>query len=334
MSSRARGRLVLALAAAALALAAPGAAEAATVVNGDFEAGGLRGWQAREVNGAGAWFAYAGTRPPIGGRRSDNSAAPLQAPPQGSFAAIADQANPDTLILFQDVALEPGQAHLLGLTAFYRSQKPIAIPAPDTLSVQEEDLGGQRNQQFRIDVVRPEAPLDSLAPGDLLATVFATAPGAPSRMKPTRFTADLSAFAGQTVRIRIAVAAREEVLNAGVDAVGFEADRGPGAGARARLRFGKPRPNGRDGSVLLPVRVPALGLLSAAKKRAIRAVTVKAGGPKTVLLRLRPSATTRAKLERRGKLRLRIPVTYLPANEARETATASVLFRLSRPRRG
>jgi len=326
-------RLLPVLALALGALLAPAGAQAATVVNGDFELGNLKGWQKREATEAGSWFAYKGTKAPIGGKRTDNSAGPVQPPPQGEFAAVADEANPDALVLFQDISLEPGQTHLLSLLAFYDSYKPIAVPAPDTLSIADEQLGGQRNQQFRIDVVRPEAPLDSLAPADVLATLFATAKGAPTRMKPTRFTADLSAFAGQTVRLRIAVAATEEVLNAGVDAVALDGNRGSGAAGEARFRFGKARPNRADGSVVLPVHVPGPGLLSAAKKKVVRSVIVKAGGEGTVRLRLRPTAAARAKLARLGRLRVKVPVVFLPANEAREVATATVVFRLARDRR-
>lgn len=334
MSPPRRSRLLIVAAFALLALLSPAAVRAATVVNGDFEAGSLEGWQKGELTEAGSWFAYSGTKPPIGGKRSDNSAAPVQAPPQGQFAAIADEANPDTLILFQDVALEAGQGHLLSLLAYYDSYKPIAVPAPDTLSVDDAVLGGQRNQQFRIDVVRPEAALDSLAPGDVLATVFATKPGAPTRMKSTRFTADLSAFAGQTVRLRIAVAATAEVLNAGVDAVALDGNRGPGAGNRTRLGFAKARPNRANGSVVLAVRVPGPGLLSATKKHVLRAVIAKAGAAGTVRLRLRPTAATMERLERRGKLRVKVPITFLPANEPREVATAAVVLRRARGQNG
>ena len=313
------------------AFATPGQATAATVANGDFEAGNLKGWHAQGATGSGNWFAYKGTAAPIGGQRG---ADPVQAPPQGTFAAIADQANPDTLILYQDLVLEAGQSHRLSLLAFYDSYDPIAVPAPDTLSVDAEQLAGQRNQQFRIDVIRPEAALESVAPGDVLAPVFATRPGAPVRMKPTRLTADLTAFAGQTVRLRIVVAVTEEVLNAGVDAVALDGNRDSGTGGKGRLGFGKARPNRKDGSVILPVRVPGPGLLSAAKKRVIRSVTVKANAAKTLRLRLRPTAATLERLERLGKLRVKVPVTFRPAGEARESATASVLLRLNRDRSG
>ena len=81
-------------------------------------------------------------------RRSDrkqkaDSADPVQAPPQGAYAAITDEANPDTLILYQDIALEAGFSYQLSLLAYYDSYKPIAVPTPDTLSVDEGILGGR-----------------------------------------------------------------------------------------------------------------------------------------------------------------------------------------------
>src|SRR5262249_50239739 len=146
-------------------------------------------------------------------------------------------ANPDSDILYQDVALEPGLEHQLSLVAYYDSYSPIAIPNPDTLSIADEALrlpNGkfQRNEQFRIDVIRPEAPLESLDPPDILRTVFAPRPGDKQSMAPRRLTVDLSAFAGQTVRIRIAVAATDEVFNAGVDSVAITTSSPVQAGSR------------------------------------------------------------------------------------------------------
>jgi hypothetical protein len=257
-----------------VALLAPRGAEAASVVNGNFESGTLNGWQVHRVTEAGNWFAYAGTAAPIGSKRP-KPADPVQPPPQGSFAATTDQANPDSLILYQDVALEPGLSHQLGLLAYYDSYSPIAVPNPSTLAVEGEALALpngnlKRNQQFRIDVIRPEAPLESLDPADLLRTVLATKPGDPLRMTPRRLTADLSAFAGQTVRIRIASAVTEEVLNAGVDAVAITTERGQ-SGARGSKRglfsFGKARTNRRTGIATLRVRVSGSGLLRATGTR-------------------------------------------------------------------
>jgi hypothetical protein len=311
----------------ALALALPGAA-AAGVVNGGFE-DGLRGWHVQRATESGDWFAYQGTAAPIGKHRD---APPVQAPPQGERAAIADEANPDTLVLYQDVELPAGTGQQLSLLAYYDSYKPIAVPTPDTLSVDEAVLGGRANQQFRIDVVRPDAPIESVDPADVLLTVFRTKAGAPARMKPTRFTADLSALAGQTVRLRVVVAAGEEVLNGGVDAVAL-ATAGGGPGGSSRLGFGKPKVNRKTGTVLLPVQVPNTGLLSAGKRKVIQTLTVKAPAAKTVTLRLRPTAATRQRLERGRKVRVEVAIVFLPAEEARETATVAVVLQM-RPKRG
>src|SRR5262249_9629569 len=81
-------------------LAAPPAAHAAVITNGDFETGNLSGWQV-QAPASGSWSAYSGTTSPI-----FHDA--LAAPPQGSFAAVTEQTTTGTRILYQDVALEPG----------------------------------------------------------------------------------------------------------------------------------------------------------------------------------------------------------------------------------
>jgi len=336
---------------APLALLAPSAAEAASVVNGNFESGTLNGWHVQRLTGAGNWFVRSSTAAPIGSKRP-NPADPVQPPPQGAFAAIADQANPDTLILYQDVALEAGSKHQLSLFAYYDSYRPIAVPNPDTLSIEDEALrlpNGkfQPNQQFRIDVVRPEAPLESLASTDILRTVFATKLGDPLSMTPKKLTTDLSAFAGQTVRIRIAVTAREEVLNAGVDAVSISSSTpgraGPGRGNRkpALFSFEKFTAQRRSGAGTLRVRVSGPGLLRATGVSSaagsgkgspagqIEPVTVPVGVARTVGVHLRPTAQARTLLRRRHRLRVDVAVTFMPAGLPAETATLPVVFRLT-----
>ncbi len=336
---------------------APGGADAANVVNGDFESGTLNGWNVYQANPFGDWFAYRGNETPIGANRKKQSQgrdAPVQFPPQGVFAAVTDEVEPDTLILYQDVALEPGSDYQLRLVAYYDSYKPIAIPTPDTLSVGDEALrlpngDFQENQQFRIDVMKPEAPLESLDPADILRTVFATKPGDRPTMAPKTFTINLGAFAGQTVRLRIATAVTEEVFNAGVDAIsiasappgGFSAKHG-----RVGFRFGKARANRRSGVVTLRVRVAGSGLLRAAKApvapaRAsastkigtpIEPVTVPVGSARTVTIHLRPTPGARAILRRKHKLRARVGLTYMPTGGGAETASVPIVFELAKSR--
>jgi hypothetical protein len=319
------------LLAAILALLAPSGATGATVVNGGFESGTLDGWHVHRALEDGNWFAYKGTDAPIGSKRK-HGPEQVQAPPEGAFAAIADEANPDTLILYQDVALEPGQSHQLSLLAYYDSYKPLANPSPDTLSVDSEVLAGQSNQQFRIDVMRPTAPLESLEPADILLTLFHTKLGGPLKMMPTKFSADLSPFAGQTVRLRIAVAVNEEILNAGVDAVKI-ANAGPGkapspgSGGSGRLSIAKAKANRKNGTVALTVRVPGAGRLKATGK-GLTPATARVASAGNVMLRLRPTRSARAHLRRKHKLRVRVTVRYTPTGGSAETASVPVVVRL------
>jgi hypothetical protein len=334
----------------ALAVAAPTGATAATVVNGGFESGALDGWHVHRLTEAGNWFAYEGTAAPIGSKRS-TPADPVQPPPQGDYAAVSDEANPDTLILYQDIALEAGRSHQLSLLAYYNSYKPIAVPTPDILSIDEESLAGEKNQQFRIDVIKPEAPLESLNPDDILRTLFVTKPRDPQSMVPTRLTANLSAFAGQTVRLRIANAVHEEVFNAGVDAVSVSSaapgGSSPGGsrhgGGPTLFSFGKFKVNRQRGIATLRVQVPGSGLLrakgastsvsvahaSGAKelRKPIEPITIPFAAAKTVTIHLRPTAAARTVLKQKHKLRIKVAVTYMPTGASPETASLPVLLR-------
>jgi hypothetical protein len=317
----------------ALALSIPGGAAAATVVNGDFETGGLAGWNVHRSAETGSWFAYKGAKgsaDPIAEARGRKFPQP---PPQGTYAATSDEITATTMILSQEVALEPGLDHRLSLLAYFNSEVPIAAPAPDSLSVNEEQLGGQANQQFRIDVMRPGSPIESLDTADVLRPVFRTNPGGATSMQPTWLTADLSAYAGQTVRLRIANAANGELFTAGVDAVAIDSakpgKRPPSLGSN-RFKFGKVKLNRNNGTAILPVEVPGPGKLTA-KGKLIKRATAKAAKEGTVRLRLRPTRSGRATLEQKHKLRIKVAVTFDPAGGTSRTATVPVTFKLKAP---
>ncbi len=351
MRARASNIWLVLFAAAFAMVLMPAGAEAATVVNGNFESGTLDGWQVHRATGAGNWFAYKGTDAPIGSKRP-TPAAPVQVPPQGRYAATTDEANPDTLILYQDVALEPGVGQQLSLLAYYDSYDPLTVPTPDTLSIDEEVLGGQANQQFRIDVMKPDAPLESLDPADILRTVFATRTGGPRTMAPTRLTADLAPFAGQTVRLRIANSVQEEVFNAGVDAVSISPSSSSGSGQSPSrgskhgpklFSFGKVRTR-RNGTATVRVRVSGGGLLRASNassptaarsskaarlRKPIEPSTLPISSAKTVTLHLRPTPAARAILRKSHRLRVVVSVTYRPTGGSSEAATLPVAFKLA-----
>lgn len=285
-------------------------ADAATVVNGDFETGTLSGWSVDE-EGAGEWIAYSGTTNPVGAE-----APPLTLPPQGNFAASVVQGSPGTHILYQDVLIGTGQ-ELLTLYAYYNSDAPLVTPPSGTL-----DAGGEPNQQYRIDVMDPTAPIDSVDPEDILEPVFATETGDPEFMAPKVFSVDLSRFAGQTVRLRMAEVDNESFFVAGADAVAIGTpppvlQPAPPAPPSNAFSFGKLKLNKKKGTATLKVNVPGAGTLTAvdAKKKApkrIKRVNAAAAGAGVVTLTLRATAAGKKVLAAKGKLKFKALVTFTP----------------------
>lgn len=175
----------------ALAAVGGGIASAATVTNGSFS-DGLNGWS--QVNdGSGAWQAVTFTGP--NGAPLDGFTIPVDT--GQTNAAGTFQSGPGDHFLYQDIALEPNQSHKLSLD--YRWQNNAGFVSPASLS-----MNTFPNQQARIDVIKPTAPIGSIAASDILGTVVATTAQSPSVLGWTQATADLSQFAGQTVRLRLA----------------------------------------------------------------------------------------------------------------------------------
>jgi len=288
-----RTRCLLALVAATAALfAVPGLARAAIVTNGDFETGNLSGWQSSNA-GNGSWFAYTGTTTPL-------SVFTFPAPPQGNFGALSDETGEGTHLLYQDVTLPPGgTTNQLSLFVYYDSRDPIV--SPDTL-----DYTGAPNQQYRIDVMKPSAPTDSVAPGDVLLTVFRTLSGDPQTLSPTTKTADLSAYAGQTVRLRLAEVDNQFYFNAAADAVSVKSN---------GFEIGKASVNKKNGTATVPVTVPDDGSLAATGKGVkvkVGASTAKSVSAGTVKLKVKPKGKTRSKLNASGKAKVKLKITYTP----------------------
>jgi hypothetical protein len=82
--------------------------------------------------------------------------------------------------------------------------------------------GCEANQQFRVELLDPAAPADTTAAKHVLATIFKTAPGDPSKLAPTTVTFDLSQWADERVRLRFAQVDNRGPLRAGVDDVRVE----------------------------------------------------------------------------------------------------------------
>ena len=189
-----RTRLLFAVVAVGAGLAGivPAVSTAATVTNGGFETGNFTGWTVvNQAGGNGNWFVYTGTTAPVSGFT-------IAAPPEGMRAATSAQAARGSHVLYQDVALEPGFTHTLSFVLYYANRAAV-FATPPTL-----DYTVVPNQQYRVDILKPSAPVTSVAAGDILATVFQTHVGDPRSLAPTRISFGLTAFAGTTVRIRFA----------------------------------------------------------------------------------------------------------------------------------
>jgi hypothetical protein len=327
-----RVRTVAAVAAVfAMGLLALGAAGAAanTVVNGDFETGDFEGWSV--VNEpqppSGDWIVYGAGEgfPP---------------PPQGGFAAITEQGAPGTHILYQDIPIEAGQSYL-SMTLYYDSEAPIAVPNPDSLEAGEE---GDGNQQYRIEVMDPAAPLESVASSDILATVFRTLEGDSASMSPRTVGVDLSAFVGQTVRLRLAEVDNEGEFNAGVDSVTTGpvpvapplTPAPPTAPPSNAFSFGKWKLNKKNGTATLKVNVAGAGTLTAvdAKKKApkrIRKATATTTAAGVTTLRFKATGAGKKTLKEKGKLRFKALVTFAPTGGTAAAKTFARKLKLNLP---
>jgi CubicO group peptidase (beta-lactamase class C family) len=198
-----------------------------TFVVDDFESGGLTGWQA-VGGGSGDWFVYTdGEKAPDPTRSDPNVPFRVADPPQGTHAAVADTNGPGTRILYRDVRLDG--RFKLHITVFYAGAVPFT-----SLPTLAHDVV-EANQQFRVDLVRPAAPIDSVAKRDVLLTVFHTTTDEwPLGREPSQLVVDVSRLAGQTVRLRLAATDNRGPLRAAVDDIRFERI-GTDAGDRVEL---------------------------------------------------------------------------------------------------
>lgn len=183
--------------------------------NWDFEKGTLQRWHTQS-RGSGAWYAYAdGTTPPNPKETDPHVAFNVPQPPQGRYAAVTDMTEPGVRILYRDVKLD-GRVKLK-FTLFYDNAGEFSSPTSLDFD------GCQANQQFRVELLDPTAPAHATAAKHVLATIFKTTPGDPSKLAPKTITFDLSEWAGERVRLRFAQVDNRGPLRAGIDDVRLEA---------------------------------------------------------------------------------------------------------------
>lgn len=197
-------------------LAVPTSWAAELVVNGSFEshAGSgatlFDGWTiTTQAAGQGGFYAQTGTVSPTNNLE-------VAAPPLGSGAAMSDQSGPSSQVLYQDITLPAGIPALLSLRLLVSNQSDDFV-SPATLDYST----AQPNQQARIDIMSPAAPPFDLGPG-VLRNLYQTQPGDARSAAYTPLSWDVSAFAGQTVRLRVAQADNLHGLNLGIDGVSLQ----------------------------------------------------------------------------------------------------------------
>ena len=172
-------------------------AQVELVTNGGFETGDFTGWTKLGITNNGDWFIYSG--------------APLNLipPPEGEFAVVTNQTEPDSNILYQDIEVPPNAlvtctviVYLQNIGGTYIIGDGLTLNAP--------------NQQMRVDIIDPAADPFTTGAGVLL-NLFQTLPGDPNEIGYTPLEFDLTPFGGTTVRFRAAVAVTQNVLNGSID---------------------------------------------------------------------------------------------------------------------
>jgi hypothetical protein len=199
---------------AALAIAAP--------TNGNFETGTFEGWKRVDQGNndrskaKGVWQVYknrlrdTNAGPPI--KRRGGAPFKLGAPPRGTYAAGLFSLGEGTHILHRVLEVDE-QSELSMQLAFKNTADDFYVL--DSLSPD-----GDANQQLRIDLMEPDAPIDSLEGSDIIDTLFSTQSGDPRKRAYSKLKADVEPG---TVRLRIAEVDNQSNFLVGVDAVKLKA---------------------------------------------------------------------------------------------------------------
>jgi hypothetical protein len=181
------------------------------VQNGGFETGDFTGWARLDSTAGTGGFYVVGDVVPVTGQV-------VRPPPEGAYAAVTDQDAAGTHILYQDVVLPPERTATLRLTIYLLNAATDYMIAPTAGLAADHS---EPNQQFRVDVMDPTEDVTTIGFG-MYRYVYQTRPGDSLATGYRTLTADLTAFAGRTVRIRLAEVDNQGHLFVGVDAVDVE----------------------------------------------------------------------------------------------------------------
>lgn len=204
-----------------------GIALAAKPRNGGFESGDFTGWKVTDP-GSGDWFVYRGTDITGGAPvRGIGPSSEFYRPPRGRYAAAAYQGGPGLNILHRRLRLKGGQVNKLSFFLAYENSQD-RFYTPDNFDYDDGGPapprgggGAPPNQQFRIDLLKPKAAVDTLEDRHILATLYRTRNNDPrrSRYKKLRFNLTEMGLDGGKVRFRVAEVDNQGELPVGIDNV-------------------------------------------------------------------------------------------------------------------
>ncbi len=182
----ARTTMTAAFVGLSLCLSTTGTARA-QIMNGSFETGNFSDWLTADT-GVGSWLAV-----PEGFLLLSGALAPT--PPDGQFQAITDMPFPGAHVLYQEFRVPDGG--VLEFDMWWDNQAEVWFNN-GTL-----DEVGSDNQHARVDLMVAGTDPFSTAGGDTLMNIVTLDSGA-FQGGYDHIVADISAFAGQTVRLRFA----------------------------------------------------------------------------------------------------------------------------------
>jgi hypothetical protein len=194
----------------------------------------------------------------------------------------------------------------------------LATPSPETL-----DPNSATNAQYRIDVMKPGAAITSVDPADILLNVFQTKTGDPTNLPPEKITADLTPFAGQTVRLRFAESDNNGVLNASTDDVQVKLVHDD-----PDVSLGTPTRDRTNGTATLPATVNGPGTLEISGD-GVATATVQADNYGTFDVPVTPVNPLKAKVKKKRSGQANITVKFT-ADGKTATATRRVHLRHKR----
>lgn len=138
-------------------------------------------------------------------------------PPEGTFAAMTNQAGPGRRLMYQDIFIPPQDKPLNLSFEVYLNNRHTRWASPPNLEFLPTTVP---NQQFRVDLMDPTAPLEALTAAAIFFNVYATQPGDPLVSGYNLVTVAVPAsVSGRTVRLRFAEVDNQANLIAGIDNV-------------------------------------------------------------------------------------------------------------------